>query len=410
MKVLLLEHLFILANLGCSATISRTKGLGACYLRKCRTICFNLRGFQMKVAPAMFRRNGILILSLMVSFWVGCGGSSNTINTVAGKNFAGFQGDGGEATSALLRLPSDVAVDSAGNFFIADTDNNRIRKVTDGIISTVVGDGFSGYTGDGGPATAARLNQPVSIAIDSGGNLYIADLANHAIRKVDSAGTITTIAGSGTPGFNGDNIAATTAVLSLPSGVAVDSGGNVFISDSGNNRIREIVAASGLIQTVAGTGAPGFSGDSGPATSAMISAPSRIALGGSNDLYIADTGNDVVRKVSSGTITTVAGSQVPGNAGDGGIATKATISNPVGVAVDQSGNLYLSDPVNSRVRKVSNNGTISAAAGTGQAGFTGDGSGATAAELNGPQGLAVDSRGNLYIADARNQVVRKVSF
>jgi len=346
----------------------------------------------------------------MVAFWVGCGGSGSTINTVAGKNFAGFQGDGGEATSALLRLPSDVAVDSAGNFFIADTDNNRIRKVTDGIISTVVGDGFSGYTGDGGPATAARLNQPVSIAIDSGGNLYIADLANHAIRKVDSAGTITTIAGSGTPGFNGDNIAATTAVLSLPSGVAVDSGGNVFISDSGNNRIREIVAASGLIQTVAGTGAPGFSGDSGPATSAMISAPSRIALGGSNDLYIADTGNDVVRKVSSGTITTVAGSQVPGNAGDGGIATKATISNPVGVAVDQSGNLYLSDPVNSRVRKVSNNGTISAAAGTGQAGFTGDGSGATAAELNGPQGLAVDSRGNLYIADARNQVVRKVSF
>jgi trimeric autotransporter adhesin len=353
----------------------------------------------------------LLILLVVVSAvcWVACGGSSGgTINTIAGRNVAGFSGDGGNALNATINTPGGTAVDSSGNFYIADTGNNRIRKVSSGTISTVAGTGLGGYGGDGGAATSAMLNQPSSVAFDSGGNLYIADQSNHVIRKVSTAGVITTVAGTGTPGFNGDNILATTAQLTLPGSVAVDTNGNIFISDSGNNRIREVVAATGLIQTIAGTGVAGSSGDSGAATSAQLSAPAGIALSGT-DLYIADEGNNSIRKVSGGTITTVAGTKTAGNAGDGGDATAATLTNPVGLTADTAGNFYFSDPVNNRVRKVSG-GKISNAAGVGTAGYNGDGHRATAADLNGPQGLALDSRGSLYIADTRNHVIRKVDF
>jgi trimeric autotransporter adhesin len=356
--------------------------------------------------------NRILLIFLVVvsaACWVACGGSSGgTINTVAGRNIGGFSGDGGNPLDATINTPGGAAVDSSGNLYIADSGNNRIRKVSSGTITTVAGSGLGGYSGDGGAATSAMLKQPASVALDSGGNLYIADQSNHVIRKVDTAGVITTVAGIGTPGFNGDNILATTAQLTLPGSIVVDSSGNLFISDSGNNRVREVVAATGLIQTVAGTGAPGSGGDSGPAASAQLSAPAGIALSGS-DLYIADEGNNAIRKVSGGNITTVAGTKAAGNEGDNGDPTKATLTNPVGLVADTAGNFYFSDPVHNRVRKVSG-GKITNSAGTGAAGYNGDGHSATATLLNGPQGLALDSSGNLYIADTRNHVIRKVNF
>lgn len=362
----------------------------------------------MHLSSALHRRIAISVLSIPVLFLVACGGSGGEITTFAGKNIAGFQGDGAAATNALINVPSGVAVSSSGDVYIADTGNNRIRKVSGGNISTVAGNGNPGYSGDGGAATSASLNQPVGVAVDSGGNLYIADEANHAVRKVDTSGVITTIAGNGHAGYNGDNIPASTAQINLPADVAIDSSGNIFISDSGNNRIREIVASSGLIQTVAGTGVAGNGGASGPATSAQLSAPEHIAIASSGDLYIVDSGNNVVHKVSSGTISTVIGNGTAGDTGDGKSPTDATLSNPSGIAVDSAGNLYVSDPVHNRVRKVSN-GSIEAYAGNGVGGYTGDGSRATSAELNGPQGLAIDSNGSLYIADARNQVIRKVN-
>jgi sugar lactone lactonase YvrE len=351
----------------------------------------------------------VLLITISTFCWVACGGSSGgTINTVAGRNVGGFSGDGGNALNATINTPGGTAVDTSGNLFIADTGNNRIRKVNSGTITTVAGTGLGGYSGDGGAATSAMLNQPSSVALDSAGNLYIADQSNNVVRKVGTDGIISTVAGTGAAGFNGDNILATTAQLTLPGDIVVDSSGNIFISDSGNNRIREVVAATGLIQTVAGTGVPGSGGDSGPATSAQLSSPAGIALSGS-DLLIADEGNNIIRKVSGGTITTVAGNKTAGNEGDGGDATAATLTNPVGLVADSSGNFYFSDPVHNRVRKVSG-GKISSTAGTGAAGFNGDGHSAKAALLNGPEGLTLDSSGNLYIADTRNHVIRKVDF
>jgi trimeric autotransporter adhesin len=353
----------------------------------------------------------IIALALCTASWVACGGSSGgSINTIAGKNVAGFQGDGGAATNAHLNTPTGVGVDSTGNIYIADSANNRIRKVSSGNITTIAGNGNAAFTGDGAAATAASFNQPVAVAIDGSGNIFVVDQLNNAVRKITSAGVISTIAGTGTAGYNGDNIAASTAQLYFPTGVAVDANGNIYIADLANNRIREITAASGLITTVVGTGVAGYAGDSGAATAAQLSAPSGVALSKSGDLYIVDQGNNVVRKVTSGTISTVAGTGAPGNTGDGGKATAALLSNPYGIAVDSTGNFYISDVVNNRVRKVGTDGNISNAAGNGVAGFKGDGHSATAAEVNGPHGLAIDSKGNLFIADTRNQVIREVTF
>ncbi len=363
----------------------------------------------------LYRALVLLAVATAVVMWVGCGGSSSgsgsgTINTVVGSNITGFSGDGGAATLARLNAPSGVAVDSSGNIYVADFNNSRIRKVdSKGTISTFAGNGIASFGGDGGAATSAMLNGPISVAVDGSGNLYIADQLNNAVRKVASNGTITTIAGTTVAGYNGDNIAATTAQLNLPSGVAVDGSGNVYIADFGNQRIRK-VSSTGTITTIAGTGVAGFAGDNGAATAAQMSAPIAVALDKSGNLVICDQGNNRIRQVtSSGTISTIAGSGVAGSTGDNGSATAAQLANPSGVAVDGSGNVYISDTVNQRVRKVSG-GNIFNAAGIGTAGFLGDGSAATKAELNGPFGLAVDASGNLYIADSRNQVVRKVSF
>ena len=379
--------------------------------------------------------------------------SSGNISTVAGTGTQGFSGDGGAATAAQLNSPWDVAVDGSGNLYIADRNNNRIRKVdSSGNISTVAGTGTAGFSGDGAAATAAQLQNPQGVALDGSGNLYITDRGNERIRKVDSSGNISTVAGNGTAGFGGDSGAATAAQLSDPSGgVALDGSGNLYIVDRGNHRIRKVdsdgnistvagreqlsnpygvapdgsgnlyiadtgnhriykVNSAGVISTVAGSGTAGYSGDGGAAVAAQLNFPRGVAPDGSGNLYIADTWNSRIRKVNSaGTITTVAGDGTAGFSGDGAAATAARLSYPSGVVLDGAGNLYIADWQNGRIRKVDTAGIITTVAGDGGVGFSGDGGAATAAQLSGPRGVAVDGSGNLYIADYSNHRIRKVN-
>ena len=335
--------------------------------------------------------------------------------TVAGNGTVLSSGDGGPATSAGMST-SGVAVDAIGNIFIADGYNNRVRKVApNGAITNVAGNGTRGFSGDGQGATAAELNFPVAVALDAAGNLFIADLYNNRIRKVSTSGIITTVAGNGAQNsqsgqgtYSGDNGPATSAGLNMPYGVAVDASGNFFIADLYNNRVRK-VSSSGTITTVAGNGQQNFSGDGGPAISASLAQPYGIAVDALGNLFVADFGNVRVRKVSaSGVITTIAGNGNPGFSGDGGSAASAQLNYPKGLAVDASANLFIADFGNNLVRKVSASGVITTVAGNGNFGYTGDGGPATSAELDFPLGVAVDASGNFLIADT-NSVIRKVS-
>jgi uncharacterized protein (TIGR03437 family) len=316
------------------------------------------------------------------------------------------------ATSAQLADPQGVAVDAAGNLYIADSGNNLVRKVSNGVITTVAGNGNSGFSGDGGAATSAQLFCPDGVAVDSKGNLYIADSCNNRIRKVTN-GVITTVAGTALSGcdpgcFSGDNGPATSAQLFNPEGVAVDSAGNLYIADWGNNRIRKV--SSGVITTVAGNGTQGYGGDGGAAASAQLSYPKGVAADSAGNLYIADSGNGSVRRVSNGAITTVAGNGTYGFSGDGGLAADAQLCGPAGVALDSAGNLYIADFGNNRIRRVSD-GVITTVAGTGPSdsalgGYGGDGGPATSAQLFHPAGVAVGSAGILYVADTDNSCIR----
>ena len=332
--------------------------------------------------------------------------AAGAISTVAGNGTYGYSGDGGPAVAAQLWGPNGVAVDGAGNLYIVDRGNQRIRKVdAAGVISTVAGDGTQGFGGDGGPATAAQLDTPQGVAVDGAGNLYIADGGNNRIRKVDSAGAISTVAGGGPIGDGG---AAVAAQLYYPNGVAPDGAGNLYIADSFNHRIRKVDAA-GVISTVAGDGTRGYGGDGGAAVAAQLFAPRGVALDGAGNLYIADNANNRIRKVdAAGVITTVAGDGTRGSGGDGGPATAAQLSSPRGVALDGAGNLYIADRSNHRIRKVDAAGAITTVAGDGTRGFGGDGGPATAAQLSWPNGVALDGSGNLYIADGGNHRIRKV--
>ena len=336
--------------------------------------------------------------------------AGGTISTIAGST-QGFVGDGGAATRAILFNPASTASGPAGELYIVDGSHNRIRKVANGVITTVAGTGFAGYAGDNGPAINAQLNDPYGIAVDSAGNLYISDYQNFVIRKV-SGGVITTIAGNATATtcYNGDNIPATTALLCHPAGLALDSAGNLFFADSGNNRVREI-STGGTITTVAGTGTAGYNGDGVAATAAQLNNPIDVKLDPSGKLYISDKTNNLIRVVTSGTIGTFAGNagnRTPGFAGDGGAATSAQLSGPSGIALDAAGNLYIADTGNSVVREVSG-GTINTIAGSGAAAFAGDGGPPSGASLFEPSGVSVGPAGQLYIADSGNSVIRSIT-
>jgi sugar lactone lactonase YvrE len=334
--------------------------------------------------------------------------SSVTITTVAGKGSSGYSGDGAAATNASLRGASDVTFDGLGNLLFADTSNNRIRKVdTGGIISTVAGNGSSGFSGDGGLATNATLRSPSGVALDASGNLYFADTFNNRIRKVDANGIISTVAGRNGVGFSGDGGFATNASLSQPHGLAFDALGNLHVADTVNYRVRK-VDTNGIISTVAGHGFPGYSGDGGPATSANLDAPEGVAFDALGELYIADFRDNRIRKVNAkGIISTVAGNGNPGYSGDDAASTNASLSGPYGVAFDAFANLYIGDTANNRIRKVDKNGVITTIVGGGSKGL-GDGGLPTNASLNGPSGVAFDAARSLYIADSINNRVRKV--
>ena len=334
---------------------------------------------------------------------------TNDIFPVAGTGSAGFSGDGVMATSAQLNLPVDVEVAADGAYLIVDQGNQRVRRVApDGTITTVAGTGASGFSGDNGPATAAQLSIPNAVAATADGGFLIADSNNHRVRRVSLAGTITTVAGTGSPGFSGDSGPATAAQLNFPAGIAVTADGGYLIADNDNHRVRR-VSAGGTITTVAGTGAPGFAGDNGPANAAQLNDPGGVAVAADGGYLIADINNHRVRRVSAdGTITTLAGTGAAGFSGDGGPAAAAQLDNPIGVAVTGDGGALIADRLNHRVRRVTPAGLITTVAGTGTEGFAGDGGAATSAQLNRPIGVAVTPGGDYLVADTSNHVVRLV--
>ena len=286
------------------------------------------------------------------------------ITTYAGTQVAGYSGDNGPANAAQMYGPIGCATDSSGNLYIADDANNVIRKVDihTGIITTVAGNGVDAgsskgtFSGDGGPALLAGINHPWGIAVDGAGNLYIADSGNQRIRMVSAAtGVITTIAGTGTGGYSGDGGAATSAKVYNPAGLAIDSSGNVYFAEQANDVIRKVTAATGIISTIAGTaGSNSYGGDSGPAAKALFNGPLGVALDSAGNVYVADTGNERVRKiiVLTGIIQTVVGSGTDGFTGDGGSATSAELFAPYGIAFDSKGTMYIADSANGAVRKV----------------------------------------------------------
>ena len=326
--------------------------------------------------------------------------------TIAGNGADGYSGDGGAALAAEIGGISGLAVDAAGNVYFADTWNQRIRMVAaTGVVSTIAGNGVVGEGGDGGPAVSASLLWPAGIAVDANGNLYLS--SGSRVRKVSSSGTISAFAGTATAGYAGDGGAATSARLTEPHGLAVDSAGNVYIADSGNFRIRK-VDRNGIITTIAGNGVAGYSGDGGPAVSASIGYIHALALDAAGNLYFSDPYNHCVRRIlTNGTVQTVAGGGF-GNAGDGGPAAAAELKYPYGLAADRLGNIYVADLLNHRVRVIGSDGTMFTAAGTGSPGFNGDGQPGPYTSLDMPAELAATPSGSIYIADLRNFRIREL--
>lgn len=329
-----------------------------------------------------------------------------TISTVAGNGTAGDSGDGGPATDAELNGPRGVTEDIYGNLYIAEYYGQRVRKVTpSGTITTLAGTGVAGYSGDGGPATSAELNGPYRVTVDLAGNVYIPDSGNSRVRKVAPNGTITTVVGTGRAGYTGDGGPAIYASLNYPEAVAFDPAGNYYVADEGANAVR-FVTTTGTISTAAGTGVAGYSGDGGPATSAKLDGPVGVAVNAAGNLYISDQGNNVIRKVTNGTIATIAGNGGFGFSGDGGPAINAELGYPASIGLDAAGNLYIPDVNNNRIRVVLTNGTITSVAGNGVEGYSGDGGPALDAAINVPRSVSVGPNGNVYIGDFGNNRVR----
>jgi hypothetical protein len=333
---------------------------------------------------------------------------SRTIYTVAGNGINWYSGDGGPAIDAELSEPYQVSLVSNGGFYIADTDDYVIRWVNaSNIIFTVIGNGGQGYAGDGGPAANCLLNTPYGVWATPSGVIYVADTLNNVIRIVTTDGIINTFAGTGSPGYSGDGGPAKYAKFNQPYALFITPDNEMYIADSGNNVVRMIYNDN--VTTVAGIGVAGYSGDGGPATEAKLNLPTQIAVSSDAEIYIADSNNNVVRLVnSSGYIGTFAGTGASGFAGDGGPATKAQLRNPNGVALSPTGNVYIGDTGNNRVRIVYTNGTIETFAGTGAQGYTGNGVSALNASFFSPTFLTVSPYDEVYISDTGNSVIRRV--
>lgn len=338
--------------------------------------------------------------------------ADGTISTVAGTGVAGRTGDGGPAVAAEIYHPRGIAALPGGGFLFAEPYNNTVRRVdAGGTITTVAGTGQAGFSGDGGPATAARLDFVHGVALLPDGGFVLADMLNNRIRRVRPDGTIVTVAGNGQQGYSGDGGPATSAALNLPRGIATRPNGELLIPDSSNHRVR-LVRLDGTIVTVAGTGTPGFSGDGGPATAAQLDVPFGVSPLPDGGFLIAERRGQRVRRVAAdGTITTVAGTGQSGFSGDGGPAVAARLADPHSVAALPDGGFLIADTDNHRVRRVRPDGTIVTIAGTGVAGFAGDAGAATAAELDEPKAVTVlPSRRGILIGDATNNRVRLLSL
>lgn len=340
------------------------------------------------------------------------------ITTVAGTGTIGFSGDGRRAREAAFSYPADVAIGSDGSLYISDLGNDRIRKVEAGteLVTTIAGGALKGYIGDDGPAEKAGLENPGNVVIDDDGNIYIADTGHNRVRVIDATtGTITTIAGGGSRPGDIENIKGTETALIIPRRLALDSNGNLFIAESGGHRVRRL-GTDQLITTAAGKTLPnvqdtgGFKGDGRHALQARLRKPSGIAIDDEGNIYISDTGNHRIRRVNAfdGNITTIAGSK-GGYQGDDGPALEANLRLPLDLAIDGDGNIFIADGGNHVIRRIDRrSGVITTVAGTGKIGYKGDGGPATEARLHYPTGIAIDSSGNLYIADTNNHVIRMV--
>ena len=367
----------------------------------------------------------IQILLTLLFMCVSANAQLSRVSTIAGSGVEGFA-QNVQATDAPLVRPRSVFVDTIGNVFFADSGLDRIMRIAvSGVLTTVVGDGFPDFSGDGLPATRASVNNPRGVFVDTDGSIYFADTNNHRVRKVDGeTGLVSTIAGDGEPQYLDDGYAASSSPINSPSDVFLDRDGNVFIADSGNNRVRRVDANTGIITTVAGGYDEGFAGDGGPATDARLDNPVSVVVDVAGRIYICDAGNLRVRRVEmDGTIHTIAGSAVrspgisgivPGYSGDGGPATLAEFDLMKDIFVDSGGNLYITDENNNRIRRVDPNGIITTVVGDGfvapEGGgrFNGDFLPATETSLNDPKGVFIDRNGDLYIADEDNHRIRKV--
>ncbi len=349
----------------------------------------------------------ILILLLLVAF----GADGQIITTYAGNGTTGYSGDGGQATAASMNWPEGICSDRNGNIIFTDDNNYVVRKISAlGIITTIAGTGTRGYSGDGGTATSAALSYPRAVAADTMGNIYIVDTDTARIRKINSSGIISTIAGTGLAGYNGDGIPATAARISRPNSIAVSKNGEIFFTDAHNYRIRKI-DLSGIISTIAGNGTAGYSGDGGQATSSNIGADGFITIDNSGSLFIQEDSTFRIRKIATtGIITTIAGIGINTYSGDNGPASAAGFGNAGGIAIDIAGNIYFSDATYGRIRKINaTTNVITTFVGDGTpCAFSGDGGPAIAAQICAPFGITIDKNGILYFCDLGNQRIRRV--
>ena len=343
----------------------------------------------------------LVIVAIALHPW---SSQAQKITTFAGSSTAGYAGDGGQASAAQFTFDYGLKIDASGNLLVCDYANNVLRKIDgSGIITTIAGNNTAGSTGDGGPATAAELNGPAETAMDAAGNIYIADRHNLRVRKINTAGVISTYAGSGS--LYGDGGQATAANIGTPFGIAVDAAGDLYISDG--THIRKVNTA-GIITTIAGT-TIGYSGDGGLATAAQFNSPYDMTFDGAGNLYICDYANNAIRKINtSGYISTIAGTGTAGYTGDGGLASAAELNQPISLSFDAVGNLFFTQRGNNVIREINTVGIISTFAGSGSAGYSGDGGPATGASFSSPVGVVAYGVGSVFVADEFNNVIRAV--